>query len=478
MYIKIYPPPVQKEKEFIELLNKFFNNFPTNIVEQNFSRYETIVLSGNDKYILNSLKQQLDINKYKYEELNHINEECLGQKRLLIVVYPEKPQLQLNMFLYSFKENTELTELKQYNSSNIENSDLLEIVKCSKCGNDTPSELMFCLCCAEDFCLYPQRQYILKINRFLDKNISKIREEIKTLLYKRLHDLNLKKLDEVINSPLPFSLTFITSQHTAEFIKKELESYNIDCCWFKPEGYSDDFFEELIKFLSKVNEKNYDIGIIKDTDTIFEPSTIQLIKNTIKNIKSHTMKQILISCFMEILVIISSIKSSEENTNVLLEEILNSIEKLLQRMCKLLVKGDQIESYLVSNNPKRIEREIERILYQADSTNDNIAKETYLQAIKTKQKELERFENLKLFIERLQAQIINGISLFSSIRTEIARLLLIDTDYSKDGTENIGQLMEELKYKFNSIEEIMRTTLEGEITDTPLVSRSFNYPKI
>lgn len=456
-YLKITPPEIEKEQNLITQLNKFFNNLPVKIIKEIFNIGEPIIFAGNDEQFLKFLVQNV-IDDYNYEILYNINLDSLEQKRILTVTHPENPKLYITMFLYIYKKTTELISIKQeiINIQSYNTTESLELYNC-KCGNSTPIKPKFCIYCGENLSFSSEEKYSLKINRFLDKDIVRTKMKIKKFLSDLIPTLKIHELENIINPP--FLLTFISSKETAQMIKKELESYGLECNW-KAQDTEIGILGDIVKFISNPIKKNYFLGEIKDRGTVFKPLTIQVIKESIKNIRSSIIKQILISCLMETIGIIDTITSSiDKTTNILSEDIVDGVEKLLHRICKLLLKGDQIDNYLSCISPQKIEREMEKLIYQIEHTNDPITKETYIQAIKTKEKELERFKSLKIASERLQAQIINVVTSFSSLKTEVTHLILIDTGYSKGEIAETINMIKSLQDKVSSIEEVMHISL-------------------
>ena len=452
-YLKINPPSVESEKGLIDNLKKLFNNFPVTVATKIFNSGDPVIIASSDKHIINFLIKSLAANNYFCELINNQDENLLDKKRILIFPYNENSEFYSIVTLYSPKKESELIDDDLINSIT-DSSDFLE---CPKCYNNTPSEVNFCLYCGEDFIENTRNKYTLQIDKFLEKSPTAARLKIRKLFFESTSDLDCISLEEVLNNPT-FSLTFISSSNTAEFIKQELESYKIETHWVEDDEHKNfDLFRDLMKFVG--GHKNYFLGDIKEKDMIFNPSTVQVIKDTMKIIKSEKIKNIITACIKEIVDIVNTIKAGDKNANMLLNEVLVSNEKLLPRICNLVSKGYQIEAYLNSNSQDRIERELEKLLYQATQTKDNITRETYLQSAKTKELELENLENMKLSFERLQAQIIGVITSLKYLRMEVTNVLLVDIAPHKDKKSNTIKLIEDIQTKVTSMEEVLRSSV-------------------
>lgn len=400
-------------------------------------KQDTIYFSTHNYKVINYIYESLK-NLYNPSiKLEFIENDNLTQIASLIFPLPENESVyDIVSILTDQPYDKNLDEVRDI--SDIKET-IINTVFCNCCYKSTPSEISFCIHCAFE---------TKKTDSIIDYQIkiNKMDYESKVRLSKYLSDISEKDYSLILNTfnNLPI---VIEIKSTNSFMIDIVDYLNIN-------NISYNIIESTIdKLLSKIY---YSINLGELSNFYIAKSNIKIIIDTMKNIRSLRLKNIITNNLYQAYQIINHIRNSDKNSIHILKSTENEINKILEQSMYLIKKLDQLEIYLSDNSVEQIEKEILKLNDKISLLDNLTLKKINQENLKLKNNELKEIKEIVSNYEILNNQVESINDLFKSVRTKIAYINTNDIQQNNGNYKEFDNIKHNLINKIRAIDEVLR----------------------
>jgi DNA repair exonuclease SbcCD ATPase subunit len=145
----------------------------------------------------------------------------------------------------------------------------------------------------------------------------------------------------------------------------------------------------------------------------------------------------------------------------ILNNVVSQTRDLLEEAYYLADKGQIIERYFKANNYQKLEQQLTQLNWQISATIDPFTRqqlEERRQALLTQQK---HFQDLRVYFDRIQAQLANIDASLDTILAETIRLRTADAVAMSSASGAVQQRLDDLRSDMEVFRKVLDTAMTG-----------------
>ena len=132
---------------------------------------------------------------------------------------------------------------------------------------------------------------------------------------------------------------------------------------------------------------------------------------------------------------------------------------MVARLGALAERATQIDRFLKRENREQLEKSLATLEEQASASDDEFARDQYLQARQAREEQLRDYEELSLCLARVQAQIANVLSSLEAAEVKVIKLQAADLRHAGDVTDAVTRSLQELSLEMTGLQESVDATI-------------------
>jgi hypothetical protein len=134
-------------------------------------------------------------------------------------------------------------------------------------------------------------------------------------------------------------------------------------------------------------------------------------------------------------------------------------DQVVARLGALAERATQIDRFLKRENREQLEKSLATLEEQASASDDEFARDQYLQARQAREEQLRDYEELSLCLARVQAQIANVLSSLEAAEVKVIKLQAADLRHAGDVTDAVTRSLQELSLEMTGLQESVDATI-------------------
>ena len=403
---------------------------------------DEIYFSSHNKKVIDYIYQELLENFKSKIDIEIVNDFLeLNQLGTIIFPLPENKSI-YDVVSISGKNNVQ--DKSQLNIKDYDNFNIINAVICKCCYKQTPKEINFCISCG----------FILAKDEIIEDfqiKISNIDPEIKIKAAKYLSEISNLNYSNILTSLgiLPVVIKLKAYSTSMNYILEQLNKHNI-----RHELIDNKTFNAN-RIISGLYP-SIDLGKINFEYEYINKSISKIIVDTMRNLIYEQHKKLLSSSLYESYQIIDNIRSSDDSSKLLMNDIEKEINKLLEKYIFLIKRSDKLKVFLSEINIEKLNNEIKDLENRISITNNVSLKKINSDVLELKNKEMKEILKLIENNQITEAQINSVSSLLSSIKTKVNYLGTYDIQENKGNYAEINSIRNNLILKIKAIDETLR----------------------
>lgn len=142
-----------------------------------------------------------------------------------------------------------------------------------------------------------------------------------------------------------------------------------------------------------------------------------------------------------------------------LSPVCDQAAQVVQRLESLVARARLLDRFLARQNREHLEREIAALDARIAACADEIAREHYLQARRTRGEQLRDYDELALCRGRVQAQITNVLSALEAAEARVMVLQAADLRHAGTVGDAVTRSLQELSQELSGLQESIDATI-------------------
>lgn len=145
----------------------------------------------------------------------------------------------------------------------------------------------------------------------------------------------------------------------------------------------------------------------------------------------------------------------------ILTNIVTQTRDLVEEAYFLADKGQIIERYLASNDYQRLTQQVTQLDWQISATIDPFTRQQLEERRKALLDQQKHLQDLRLYIDRIQAQLANIDAILDTILAEVIRLRTADAVAMTSASSNVQQRLADLRSDMEVFRKVLDTAMTG-----------------
>lgn len=145
----------------------------------------------------------------------------------------------------------------------------------------------------------------------------------------------------------------------------------------------------------------------------------------------------------------------------ILTNIVTQTRDLVEEAYFLADKGQIIEHYLASNDYQRLTQQVTQLDWQISATIDPFTRQQLEERRKALLDQQKHLQDLRLYIDRIQAQLANIDASLDTILAEVIRLRTADAVAMSSASSNVQQRLADLRSDMEVFRKVLDTAMTG-----------------
>jgi chromosome segregation ATPase len=145
----------------------------------------------------------------------------------------------------------------------------------------------------------------------------------------------------------------------------------------------------------------------------------------------------------------------------ILTNIVTQTRDLVEEAYFLADKGQIIERYLASNDYQRLDKQVTQLDWQISATMDPFTRQQLEERRKALLDQQKHLQDLRLYIDRIQAQLANIDASLDTILAEVIRLRTADAVAMTSASSNVQQRLADLRSDMEVFRKVLDTAMTG-----------------